>query len=43
MQYNLMRQAIIGLPKTCSGVKLFDTEFKTHITNILSEGGYKKI
>ena len=26
----------------CSGVKLFDEEFKTHITEILSEGGYTK-
>lgn len=30
------------ISEVCSGVKLFDKEFKTHITNILSEGGYTK-
>ena len=28
--------------EVCSGVKLFDAEFKSHITKILSEGGYTK-
>ena len=30
------------ISEVCSGVKLFDIEFKTHITTILSEGGYTK-
>ena len=30
------------ISEICSGVKLFDGEFKTHITEILSEGGYTK-
>ena len=30
------------ITETCSGVKLFDKEFKENITNVLNEGGYKK-
>ena len=30
------------ISEVCSGVKLFDEEFKTQITQVLSEGGYTK-
>ena len=30
------------ISEVCSGVKLFDDEFKTQITQVLSEGGYTK-